>query len=237
MTSEKELLASFIANFKKGTKIDDPIRYAETCKALIDLYGSPEKVAEKLGIGKETVRILSKIVELPSYVKSLISERKIPLTVAFDVVPVDRARQVEAANAVIGLRHRDARKVIRRFSENPHKSAETVRSEVLSELEKKELNIAMIALPRNIFKKLRDESRDVPDLVKLIVNDWLKRDYALDTSFSFKEHDLVSLTVKLSRQMSMALRRKTQNPANLIEQIIITWLKRQGRISQKKTEL
>lgn len=234
MTSEKELLASFIANFRKGTKIDDPIRYAETCKALTDLYGSPEKVAEKLGIGKETVRILSKIVELPPYIKSLISERKIPLTVAFDIVPVDRGRQVEVANAVIGLRHRDARKVIRRFSENPHRSAMSIRSEVLSELEKKELNIAMIALPRNVFKKLKDESRDVPDLVKLIVNDWLTKDYPLDTSFPSKEHDMVSLTVKLSRQMSMALRRKTQKPANLIEQIIITWVKQQERISQKK---
>ena len=235
MNREKELLASFIANFKKGKKAADPIKYAKTCKALVDLYGSPEKVAEKLGIGKETVRILSKIVGLPSEVKSLISKRKISLTIAFDIVPVDRARQVEVARAVTGLRYRDARKVIRRISENPHKSAESIRAEVLSELEKREVNIAMIALPRYVFELLKEESEDVSTLVRRVVDDWLKKSYPLDTSFSFKKKDLVSLIVKLPRKTSMALIRKTRQPANLIEQIIITRLKRKGRISEKKT--
>jgi len=235
MSREKELLASFIANFKKGKKTADPIKYAETCKALIDLYGSPEEVAEKLGIGKETVRILSKILELPSEVKSLISKRKIPLTVAFDIVPLDRARQVEVARAVTGLRYRDARKVIRRVSENPHKSAESICAEVLSELERREVAIAMIALPRYIFELLKEESKDVPALVGWVVDDWLEKGYPLDTSFPFEKKNLVSLIVKLPRKTSVALIRKTRQPANLIERIIITWLKRKGRISEKKT--
>lgn len=234
MSREKELLASFIANFKKGKKVADPIEYAETCKALIDLYGSPERVAEKLGIGKETVRILSKIVELPSEVKGLVSKRKIPLTVAFDIVPVDRSRQVEVARAVTGLRYRDARKVIRRLSENPQKSAESIRAEVLNELEKREVNIAMIALPRDIFGLLKEESKDVVALVGLIVDDWLAKGYPLDTSVSFEKKDLISLLVHLPRKTSMALIRKTRRPANLIEQIITTWLERKGRIGEKK---
>lgn len=229
MSREKELLAFFIANFKKGKKIEDPLKYAETCKALVDLYGSPENVAMKLGIGRETVRILSKIVELPQEVKKLISRREIPLTAAFDIVPLSSTRQVEVAKAIAGLQYRDAREVIARVSKNPHKSARTIRSEVLRELEKKELNLAMIALPTNVFQELRHESTDVPALVELIVNEWLNKNYPLDPSFSFKRHDLVSLTVRLSRKMSMALRKETKNPANLIERIIITWLKRERR--------
>lgn len=234
MTTEKELLASFIANFRKGTKIDNPIKYAEICKALVDLYGSPKKVAERLGVGKETLRILSKIVELPSKVKTLISKGKIPLTVAFDIVPLDPSRQVEVARAVTGLRHKDARRIIRRVSEEPHKSAETIRDEVLSELERREINVAMIALPKNVFILLEEESKNVTALVTQIVDDWIVKKYPLESLVSFEKMDRVSLVVQLSRKMSVALRRETRQSANLIERIVITWLKRQGKISEKK---
>jgi len=230
MSREKELLASFIADFKKGKKSTDPIKYAETCKSLIDLYGSPEKVAEKLGIGKETVRILSKIVDLPSEVKSLISKRKIPLTVAFDLIPLDHARQSEAAKAITGLHHRDARQVIRRISENPHKSAESISAEVLAELERREVNITLIALPREIYSLLEKESKDVTTLISHVVEEWLEKNGALDYSYEVREDNLISLAVKFSRTTLAALRKKTKNPANLVERIIISWLRKTKKI-------
>jgi hypothetical protein len=229
MNREKELLASFIANFRKGKKFADPVKYAETCKALVDLYGSPERVAEKLGIGKETVRILSRIIDLPSEVKSLISKGEITLTVAFDIVPVDRNRQVEVARAVIGLPHREARRIIRRACANPHKPVEAIRDEVLAELEKKELTIAMIALRRNVFEKLKRKTEDVPALITCVVDDWLTKSYSLDNSFPVEKKNVVSLTVKLPRKASIALRRLTRKPANLIERIVITWLNREEK--------
>lgn len=230
MSREKELLASFIANFKKGKKIADPVEYARTCKALVDLYGSPEDVAEKLGIGKETVRILTKVVDLPSEVQDLVSKRKIPLTVAFDIVPVDRAIQIEVARAVSGLRSRDAREVIRRVSKNPRKSAESIRSEVLSELEKREVNIVMIAFSKDIYTLLEEQSKDVRAFITRVVEEWLEKNGGLDYSYKIQRHDLVSLAVRLSRATFAALTKKTRNPANLVERIVVTWLKQREKI-------
>lgn len=230
MNREKQLLASFIADFKKGKKTGDPIEYAKTCKALVDLYGSPENVAEKLGVGKETVRVLSKIVELPSEVQNLISQRKIPITVAFDLVPLDPDKQTKAAQAVSGLPYKDARKVIRRISENPDKSVISIRAEVLNELEKKEVNIAMIALPKELYSVLQEESKDIPLLISRIVEDWLAKDSIPDYSYTPQKQNLVSLTIKFPRRTFMALRRKTRNPANMVERIIISWLKQKGKI-------
>jgi len=228
---EKQLLASFIGDFKKGKKSADPIEYAKTCKALIDLYGSPECVAEKLGVGKETVRILSKIAELPSEVQNLISQRKIPITVAFDLVPLDREKQVETAKAVSCLPFKDARKVIRRLSENLSVPAATIRNQVLSELEKKEVNIAIIALPNEIYTLLQKESEDIPQLISHIVEEWLTNEGSPNNdSYRIEKQNLVSVTIKFSRRTFMALRRRTRKPANLVERIVIAWLKQKGKI-------
>jgi len=228
---EKQLLASFIADFKKGKKTANPMKYARTCRALVNMYGSPQSVSEKLGVGRETVRILSKILDLPSEVQELISQRKIPITVAFDLVPLDSDKQIEVAKAVLGLSFKDARRIIRRLSEDPHLLATTVRTEVLSELEKKEVNIAMIALPREIYRLLQKESRDVPELIRSIVVDWLAKDHPLgDHPHAVEKANLVSVTIGFPRRTFMALRRKTRKPANLVERIVIGWLKQKGKI-------
>jgi len=228
---ERVALATFVANFRKTKKVSDPIEYAKNCKALIDIYGSVEEVAKKLEVGKETVRILSKILELPSEVQGFISQRKIPITVAFDLIPLSPARQIETAKAVVGLPFKDARKVIRRASENPQTPAKIVRDEVLSELERKEVNLAMIALSREVYALLQDESKDVPLLVSRVVDEWLMKNSSLDYSYTITKQNPVSLTIKLSRATFMALRRKTRKPANLVERIIISWLKQKGKIS------
>ena len=229
MSKERELLARFIANFRKGKKIGDPMEYARTCKALLDMYGSSEDVAEKLGVGRETVRILAKLTELPSEVQDLISKKRLPLTVAFDIVPLDRARQTEVAKAVSGLPYRDARQVIRRFSMNPDMPIESVRAEVLEELEKREIDIVMLAFPRKIYTQMLRESQNVPLLVKQVVEEWLEKDGLLDYPTISKD-DLISLTVRLPRATYRALGKKSRNPANLVEKIVLTWLKEKDKI-------
>lgn len=231
MSREKQLLASFISDFKKGKKTADPMEYAKASRTLISMYGSAESVAQKLGVGKETVRILSKVADLPSEVQNLISQRKIPITVAFDLVPLDRDKQIEAAKVVTSLPFKDARKVIRRISENPDKSVTSVRAEVLSELEKREVNIAMIALPKETYASLEEQSKDVAALISHIVEDWLAKDSTLDSYYTIQKRDLVSLKVIFSRSTFMKLRRRTRKPANLVEQIVIDWLKQKGKIS------
>lgn len=229
MDREKELLASFIANFRRAKKLGDPIEYAKACKDLVDVYGSPEDVAEKLGIGRETVRILSKVVDLPAEVKELISKKEIPLTVAFDIVPLDRVRQTEVARAVSGLPFKDARAVIRHVSNNPDMPIESARDEALKDLERREANIVMIAFPRNIYDTLSRESENVPVLVKKIVEGWLKKEEPLDYPIIPKD-DLVSLAVRLPRATYRALRKKARSPANLVEKVVFAWSKAKSKI-------
>lgn len=229
MNKERDLLARFIANFRKGKKIGDPMEYARCCKALLDIYGSTEDVAEKLGIGKETVRILAKLTELPSEVQDLISKKRLPLTVAFDIVPLGATKQTEVAKAVSGLRYGDARQVIRRFSTDPNVPIESVRAEVLAELEKREIDIVMLAFPRKIYTQLLQESQNVSLLIKQIVEKWLKKGGVLDYPTVTKD-DLVSVTVRLPRTTYNTLRKQSSNPANLVEKIILTWFKEKGKI-------
>ena len=231
MSRQERLLASFIADFKKGKKSGDPLEYARACKALVDLYGSPKDVSEKLGVGKETVRVLSKILELPIEVQNLISSRKIPITVAFDLVPLNRDKQVETAIAISGLPFKDARAIIRRVSEDPEKSASSIREEVLGDLEKREINMAIIAIPKEMYTMLQEESKDVPLLISRIVEDLLAKDRTPHFSYAHQKQNLVSLTIKFTRRTFMVLRRKTRNPANLVEQIVFDWLKRKGKIN------
>jgi hypothetical protein len=230
MSKEQKLLASFIVNFKKGLKVGDPMEYARVCRELINAYGSAQDVSQKLGVGKETVRILSKISELPTEIQQLVSSRKIPLTVAFDLVPLGREKQIETANAVSGLSFKDARAVIRRVSEDPEKSASSVRAEVLGDLEKREINMAIIAIPKKMYEILQEESKDVPLLISHIVDNHLTKDRPIPFSYANQKQDSVSLTIKFPRKTFMALRRKTRNPANLVERMIVDWLKRKGKI-------
>jgi len=206
----------------------DPMEYARCVKAILDLYGSPEQVAEKLGVGRETIRILSKLTDLPPEVQNLISKKSLPLTVAFDIVPLDRTRQTEVAKAVSGLPYRDARQVIKRFSMSPGVPIERVRAEVLEELEKREVNIVMLAFPIKIYTQLLQESQNVPLLITHVVEEWLKKDGVLNYPTISKD-DLVSITIRLSRATYRSLRKKTRNPANLVEKIVLSWIKERGK--------
>jgi len=230
LTQEKRLLASFIADFKKGKKAGDPLEYARTCSKLVKLYGSPEIVSKKLGVGKETIRILSKIPELHPHIQNLISQRRIPLTVAFDLIPLDCNKQVEAANAIVGLPFKDARKVIRRISANPRIRAATARAKVLDELERKEANIAIIALPKEMYQLLSNKSKDVPRLIRKLVDEWLVKGSPLDRCYHAEKANLVSVTIKFPRRTFSLLRRRTRKPANLVEGIVMAWLKQESKI-------
>ena len=101
---------------------------------------------------------------------------------------------------------------------------------MLNALEKKEVNIAMIALPKELYSVLQEESKDIPLLISRIVEDWLAKDSIPDYSYTPQKQNLVSLTIKFPRRTFMALRRKTRNPANMVERIIISWLKQKGKI-------
>lgn len=229
MLDEKKALAILLANFRKGRKISDPMLFAESAKFLVNLHGSPKLVAEKLGTGKEVIRILSKLTELPTEVKELISRGELVFTVAFDLVPLDSSRQIEIAKAVCGLAQRDARKVIRYAIKNPSKHIDEIRREVLEELEKEEIDIVMIGFTRKIHNLLSQESENVPQLVVQVIEDWLKQRYPILDRVT-TEGDLITLTIRLPRQVYKALRRASKKPANLVEQIVLSWLQKKKQI-------
>lgn len=228
-TVDEHFLAAFIADFRKGKKTGDPMRYVRSTKKLIELYGSPKTVSEMLGVGKETVRILAKIAELPNEIQELVSAREIPLTIAFDLVPFNSERQVEIARVIRNLSFKEARKIIRYIGDNPEKSAEDARVEIMRTLESREINIAMIAIPKRFYDSLQKEETDVTALVARIIDEWLASQYSLDISELDNEGGMVSLTLKLSRNTFHALRRITRKPADLIEKIVVSWLRKREK--------
>jgi len=232
MLNERKAIAILLADFRKSNKISDPMLYAKSAKFLIDRYGSAKQVAEKLGLGKEVVRILAKLTELPVEVRVLISKGDLLLTLAFDLVPLDPSRQLETARAVCGLPYADAREVIKRAKRNQSKSAQEIKKEVLGELEKKEVNIVVVGFTRQIHTLLSQKSaNDVPEFVIGIIEDWLKERYPLSTQAATEKASLTPLILKFPRAMFKALRRESRKPANLVEQIVLTWsqLKRMNR--------
>lgn len=87
----KNLINYFAKEYRKSNK-EDPKEYIKTCKELVDLIGNYQGVKmalshKRVGIGESTLDALCKVAsnqELLQYV----SERKIHLTLAFEMLPL-----------------------------------------------------------------------------------------------------------------------------------------------------
>jgi len=219
--NERKALATLLASFRRTGKFSNPIVYAESANYLVEKYGSAELVAHRLDVGTETIRALAKVAKMPANVKKLISDGKLLLTVAFDLLPFEPQRQVELAEEVKGLAFKDARAVIRCASRHPTESPSKLKQGVLSELEKRELNIVVVRVPRTIHEAIAKEGTE-KTIVKLC-NRWLRDGYP-NLPIATRQSDLIRLIVKIPRQTYQELRHRTRKVANLVERIAIYYL-------------
>jgi hypothetical protein len=100
-------------NFRKRLK-ENSLEYAEEIGELVSLLGveNTYNLLKKNGIkvGKTTLNCFYKVAMMPSKIKKLIEENKLPLTIAFEL-PEEKIE--EAAEKVTGLSFIEARKVLK----------------------------------------------------------------------------------------------------------------------------
>jgi hypothetical protein len=219
--NERQAIAVLLASLRKSKKFSNPTLFAESAGYLVRRYGSPEAVAERLSVGKETIRALAKVAEMPSEIKNLIATRRLLLTVAFDLIPLSPTHQVRLAREVAGLPFKDARAIIRYSSRNPGLAMSRVKKVVLRDLEKQEVNIAVVRLPRKIHDRMMGEGPDV--MVSGLCDRWFADGTPVLPVPNFSNGALRTV-IKVPRKAYGRLRARTNNIANLIERLAYYYL-------------
>jgi len=178
---EEKILARLYLNLKGAKKKQDNwVDIAQDCKQLKDYYGSAEKVAEKIDVSYELIRALLKLPTLPEEVKELIKDEKILFDVAQRIARINgKARQVEAAKAVVGLSAHDARDIIQYAKKYPTESLDDFKKRVTegkNRIEK--VHLAIIPLKEKIYSLLKTEGQkrkiSPEKLILLIIDEWIK---------------------------------------------------------------
>jgi len=105
-------------NFRKKVK-ENPLEYAEEIGEIVALLGVENAytllMKNGIRIGKTTLNSFYKVSMLPSKIKKLIKEKKLPLTVAFEL-PEERLE--ETVERVIGLNFAEARKILKEIKKD-----------------------------------------------------------------------------------------------------------------------
>ena len=180
---EEKIIAILYSNFNgKRKKIYDQIYIAEKVKQLSEFYGSYIKLADKLGISKEILREILKLLELPEEVKELIRQNKIKREVAWRIASIKlEQNQIKIAKAIIGLNTHQARTLVRIFKNDPSidLSASYKRfQENKQTIEKINLSIIPIKqIDYHELKILASKQKINPEkyVSEIIIPSWLKK--------------------------------------------------------------
>ena len=182
-TSEEELLAKLYYSIDgKKPKKNSWVYLAERLNELKNLYGSRSAVAQKLNLHNETVREILKVLDLSTYVQSLLNEKRIAYDAAWRLASVkDKQLQNSIANAIIGLNAHDARAVVRFARSHPKENMEDYAKKLLeSKGTVKELKLIINALNEHEYNALKIASQkrkmSISELSSKIISEWLKKE-------------------------------------------------------------
>jgi len=110
-----ERLKMLKINYRRIKKTD-PVEYAESIGELVSLFGTSKAMdilkQHNFKISYSLLNYLYKVSMMPISVKRLIRERKISLTIAFEL-PIDQADEI--AEKIVGLKFDEARGLIKRL--------------------------------------------------------------------------------------------------------------------------
>jgi len=234
--SKEELIKDkvrVIADFRRRRKINQ-VKYAKAVKSIVDSIGSvkeAKKLLEKtygLKIDESTLRKLNKaasIFEKYPEIEQMVGDGKLKFTIVFELESLPEDKMLEVARAVSGLDYPDARKVLKRIKENMEKPPQEVREQVLAELEKMRVTIALMAVPKDICETLSKQGISVSDAVVKALEEWVKEGCPkLEGSAELKEPIVVP--IRLPRLLYKVLRRKTRHPVDLAREVFL------NRVSQ-----
>lgn len=175
---EETALSIMFANTRRKRRYVDLITVAKSCKYLVNLYGSKEAVAKKVGLSTEMIRELMLPLGLPPEIQKLVSSRKID---SIDKVKEisslkDPSKQIAAAREFIETSTKDARD-IKRLVKKTHLPVREAK-EVVLEAKPKDLHIFVMDFDEGTYRSLlahaKREKMEPAELVRKIVLKWLK---------------------------------------------------------------
>src|SRR5207249_924099 len=113
-TDEERILADLFIDLKsRRKKRDNWIEIAQKCDLLAREYGSPKRVAEKVGVSYELMRSILSLLKLSKEAQQLDSRGEILYDAAQRLNRIkDPTRQAEVAKAIAGLPSHKAREII-----------------------------------------------------------------------------------------------------------------------------
>lgn len=197
LSDEAAIVASLVENIQRGDI--EPEEEARAYRALVEIYGSTRKVAEKVGIDQSrvvrTLQVLELVPELQKKVMRYASPRQrtesgaIPFEHASMVAEAFRTeeikrlpeeerkeKQVEIAKTIAPLRQYEARKVIDRFKMFPEKSIEVIKEEALASETGIAIRVYFVPkIARILSKAAEDRGMSMEELVPIAVEEWLKQ--------------------------------------------------------------
>lgn len=176
---EESALAIIFANTKRHKREVDLLVVAECFRLLLRIYKTQGAVAEKTGLSREMVREFLQILDLPEYVKVLIRSRKIDsIDTAYRLSKVkDEQNLSEIVSKLLNLQTHDLRDVLSTAKENAELSIDAAQDAVLKS-KPRNLHVFIIDFSEENYRKIvntaRKQKLTTADLIKTIVNDWLK---------------------------------------------------------------
>lgn len=167
MIKENVLLANLFLNLKGNKKKrDDWITIAEKCKNIVDNNKNRKEAAKKLGVSPELIRSIISMLELPKDVKKLIREGKILFdaaqrlnTIKFVDKDKEKAKRIEVANEIAGLKSHEQREIIRYAKKFPNSGLKNYKKRVTATREIKRVHVLVIPLDEPMFKNLKKISK------------------------------------------------------------------------------
>jgi len=112
----KKLFDEIRSEYRKGKK-NDPVRYAESCQQIVDLFGfnNALKLFKKRNVDmkKSNLQYLYNVSIMQPKIKEMISSGELRLTVAFMIPQVNEDKQLEIANALKNINYTEAKKRVR----------------------------------------------------------------------------------------------------------------------------
>lgn len=230
---EKRCLAILSLNLGgKKKKLLDPIRIADCCEYLANLYGSNKKVAEKIGRTAKLIGQFRSLLKLPDSVKLLIKYNKIGIDAGSRIASLRNVQdQKEIAELVVkhNLHSQEIRYAVFIKNRNPKMTInECVRLLLKSRPIVKRRHLIITGIKSATLQRLHQESEQYGvsphDLIKEIVGRLLP---SQNNIVSLEMHnEIVSITLQEEgfRALENIFKKSKTTIDDFVEDTITDWL-------------
>jgi hypothetical protein len=181
MAKDEDLLAELFLDLKgPKKKRSDWITIAKKCKKAVEMFGSLEKAAEKLGVSYELLRSITTLLTLPNEVQALVREKKILYDAAQRLYRInDRKKQTQVAKAMAGLRSHQQREIIQYAVKYPNANIQDFGARVAKpEKTREKIHVIITPLREETYRVLARQSSNrkisIEKLILQVLDNWVE---------------------------------------------------------------